>query len=293
MTDKKPALDALKNTDLKLGMAFKTKKGTHCYLVGFVCGGDPLLRFDDAEEYSQSFQSLPLSYLTRIPHKDICEYFPQTALTTPPAPTVMGDDVRECNRSACGSEYSGRWWWNFSTKAWYCQRCAFKINEVGDKVCVSEDNLPFRSATQPPQATDARREEVTYLRERLRVEQARFESAVRLISKITLFMKPDKISTPDGKVYEYHPSDEIVRKSWDGLTSAIREAQDFHRTEALQSPAVPREALEEAIRIKIRAAKMVYEYETSNGRHGKYMKGKIMAFEDVIALLGGKDGVHD
>jgi len=41
---------------------------------------------------------------------------------------------RLCNRTACRQPNAT--WWNFSTRAWYCQKCSLKINELnGEQVC--------------------------------------------------------------------------------------------------------------------------------------------------------------
>lgn len=49
---------------------------------------------------------------------------------------------RKCNRTTCG--HSGANWWNTSTRAYYCQPCAFAINDAaqrfGEKApCVPAD----------------------------------------------------------------------------------------------------------------------------------------------------------
>lgn len=70
-------------SDVRLGMAYITKRSKrHCYVVGFVVSGEPLLRFDD----TQTFESLPLKMLIRWPNSDICSFFPQmvTQFTQPP-----------------------------------------------------------------------------------------------------------------------------------------------------------------------------------------------------------------
>ncbi len=40
---------------------------------------------------------------------------------------VKGDRGAECNRTVCENEDAN--WFNHSTRAWYCQRCAFKLND--------------------------------------------------------------------------------------------------------------------------------------------------------------------
>lgn len=40
---------------------------------------------------------------------------------------TKGQKGRECNRSACGNEPAT--WWSGVERAWYCQPCAFKIND--------------------------------------------------------------------------------------------------------------------------------------------------------------------
>lgn len=49
-----------------------------------------------------------------------------------------------CNRSACREpvEPDRPAWWNIYMNAWYCQRCAFKINDANDKpILFREDRL--------------------------------------------------------------------------------------------------------------------------------------------------------
>jgi hypothetical protein len=51
-----------------------------------------------------------------------------------------GKGVTRCNRTACQNElYMVKRWWNSSTRAWYCQSCAFRINETSPDLCVRED----------------------------------------------------------------------------------------------------------------------------------------------------------
>lgn len=48
---------------------------------------------------------------------------------------MKGDIGGECNRGACN--ISPAIWYNTSTKKHYCQRCAFKINDLNNEtVCV-------------------------------------------------------------------------------------------------------------------------------------------------------------
>ncbi len=54
-----------------------------------------------------------------------------------------------CNRTSCKKE--GATWWNISTRAWYCQKCAEDINEGKYPwVCVPLTSLP----PMPPPVTD-------------------------------------------------------------------------------------------------------------------------------------------
>jgi hypothetical protein len=54
---------------------------------------------------------------------------------------LPGKGVTKCNRTACQCELViGRRWWNTSTRAFYCQPCAFRINECG--VTVSPGHPP-------------------------------------------------------------------------------------------------------------------------------------------------------
>jgi hypothetical protein len=41
---------------------------------------------------------------------------------------------QQCNRSSCRA-YPALWW-NTSTRAYYCQRCALRINDVSPSLCV-------------------------------------------------------------------------------------------------------------------------------------------------------------
>lgn len=58
----------------------------------------------------------------------------------------------KCNRAAC--QRPGPTWWNPSTRAWYCPRCARAINEHSPGLCISptiprgewipvEERLPY------------------------------------------------------------------------------------------------------------------------------------------------------
>ena len=53
-----------------------------------------------------------------------------------------------CNRRACQMDLTrhGFRWWNKGTEKWYCQGCAFRINEFpdvdGTPLCIREDELP-------------------------------------------------------------------------------------------------------------------------------------------------------
>jgi len=50
---------------------------------------------------------------------------------------------RCCNRWACKSIETPSWWWNPSTRAWYCQKCALAINDgTYPQLCIQEINLP-------------------------------------------------------------------------------------------------------------------------------------------------------
>lgn len=57
-----------------------------------------------------------------------------------------------CNRSACQRDLTrgGARWWNTGTNAWYCQACAFRINESpglnGKPICVREDEWAANGA---------------------------------------------------------------------------------------------------------------------------------------------------
>ncbi len=52
--------------------------------------------------------------------------------------------VTACNRRACQRDLTRQSprWWNKATQAWYCQSCAFRINEGATPegpLCVRED----------------------------------------------------------------------------------------------------------------------------------------------------------
>jgi hypothetical protein len=51
----------------------------------------------------------------------------------------------KCNRTACPiTKEIDRMWWNTSTRAWYCQRCALRINRACHPlpiICFKHDNL--------------------------------------------------------------------------------------------------------------------------------------------------------
>lgn len=68
---------------------------------------------------------------------------------------------RRCNRSACRAEHSGVWWWNTSTRAYYCQPCAFKINDANPGLCIRADDTAspsiFSIVGRPPTTDEIRR----------------------------------------------------------------------------------------------------------------------------------------
>jgi len=44
-----------------------------------------------------------------------------------------------CNRRACQAPLTiGERWWNTSTRAYYCERCAMRINEMPPICCIPE-----------------------------------------------------------------------------------------------------------------------------------------------------------
>jgi hypothetical protein len=56
---------------------------------------------------------------------------------TKAAGLVKGETA--CNRSACQIPIKGNRWWNTSTRAWYCQHCALRINrETKLTLCLQE-----------------------------------------------------------------------------------------------------------------------------------------------------------
>ena len=65
----------------------------------------------------------------------------------------MKDDLPLCNRSACRAESAT--WWNTSTLAYYCEKCAKGINEGagthihGVQLCVPPHRLPTREPPAP------------------------------------------------------------------------------------------------------------------------------------------------
>ena len=48
---------------------------------------------------------------------------------------------------------------------------------------------------------------------------------LRLVD-IQMCLKPDGIHTPDGKIYDYHPPDDIVRLSWEMLTKSLKALEE-------------------------------------------------------------------
>ena len=47
----------------------------------------------------------------------------------PPLTPGKGLFDGNCNRTACQEPIKGNNWWNIGTRAYYCQRCAYLINE--------------------------------------------------------------------------------------------------------------------------------------------------------------------
>lgn len=44
-----------------------------------------------------------------------------------------------CARSSC-NVIMGAWWWNKSTRLWYCEDCARKINRHSPGLCVVSES---------------------------------------------------------------------------------------------------------------------------------------------------------
>lgn len=57
-----------------------------------------------------------------------------------PTKPMEGKGVWRCNRTACQVPIASRWW-NTSTRAWYCEACATRINEV-HVICYREGEVP-------------------------------------------------------------------------------------------------------------------------------------------------------
>lgn len=70
----------------------------------------------------------------------------------------------------------------------------------------------------------------------LRVERAKFDSAIKHLVAITGMLAPDHIRLPDGRVMEFAPPAESVMGYWRGLTDAIKAARE-HVCKAEQPPA--------------------------------------------------------
>ena len=52
--------------------------------------------------------------------------------------TMKGDKGGQCNRTACTSGQPATWY-NKSTRAYYCPRCAHRINRLNGEICVPSD----------------------------------------------------------------------------------------------------------------------------------------------------------
>ena len=78
----------------------------------------------------------------------------------------------KCNRSACQNALNPRnRWWNATMFAWYCQPCAFKLNEASPGLCVPEVEMlrtRLRAAEERAERAEARagkaRERIAELR---------------------------------------------------------------------------------------------------------------------------------
>lgn len=55
--------------------------------------------------------------------------------------------MKTCNRKACRKD--GADWWNHSTQAWYCRKCALKINAVNPEVPGLCEHRPDGTEPEP------------------------------------------------------------------------------------------------------------------------------------------------
>lgn len=52
--------------------------------------------------------------------------------------------------------------------------------------------------------------------------RAMFDSAIKQLLAIHSFVKAGNVELPDGRKFEFHPKDELVREAWTALSDAIR-----------------------------------------------------------------------
>lgn len=85
---------------------------------------------------------------------------PQQTVTTEPADPAIKPDKGHfdgsCNRRACQRPIKGNGWFNRWTIAYYCQPCAFKINDAddGESDRVDGRGVPCRRVTAPVDLAD-------------------------------------------------------------------------------------------------------------------------------------------
>lgn len=193
------------------------------------------------------------------------------ALTTPPAPPVMGDDVREAVEAA-----------------------KQEIQQAEHVMTRKHIETLIRAATQPPQATDAEKAAAwEWLQDNFGRGKTLYQDHPLQIVKAAL-QSPAAPKTTDAeralgelnKLTAYSPF-AMEEMEEDALGEYVKLSDVENLIVALQSPAVPREVLEKAIGEAIGEASMCWEPVPS----GVFQSEKaIKIVERLIALLGGKEG---
>jgi len=61
------------------------------------------------------------------------------------------------------------------------------------------------------------------LQRQLTQTQAALDVTVKKLTRISMCLKPDAVTLPDGRVMEFSPPAGIVRQYWTGLTNALKE----------------------------------------------------------------------
>lgn len=68
--------------------------------------------------------------------------------------------------------------------------------------------------------------EIQALRQQVRIERAKFDSALQHLCAITAMLHPNDIRLPDGRVMEFAPPADKVQDYWRGLTDALKAARE-------------------------------------------------------------------